>query len=292
MEIPIITNNKASKAIVHVDLDSTAHIYKAHGWDYFKDNDDLFMSGMTGLLNFLDNTEIKATLFTVASNVNDHDKVSLLKEAANKGHEIASHSLTHPNLKDLSLAEKRKEIFKSKELLEDTFNIPVKGFRAPHYSIDKSSLKLLNESGYEYDTSIFPTKEFAKQLELSIVKRIPYKPYGNNSIIEIPLPAYSPLPFPFHPSYSLLFGNWYFNMGFHRFSKTQNPFIMLFHLTDFANPLPKDVLNGISSKLYTLSHLSANFKINKCKQMVCKVKERYSFTNTKTLIGDCKKDEY
>src|SRR5262249_56491307 len=96
-----------------------------------------------GLLNSLDLFErnnIQATLFVVANSLDDPRKFELVREAVRRGHEIASHSLTHPKLRSLGYDEKRREVAESREKLERLLGVPVLGFRAHRYHTDRSCL--------------------------------------------------------------------------------------------------------------------------------------------------------
>src|SRR2546426_12427935 len=54
------------------------------------------------------------------------------------GHEIGSHSSTHPNLRHISAAQAREEISGSKKSLEDRFGIAVQHFCYPYGSWNES----------------------------------------------------------------------------------------------------------------------------------------------------------
>lgn len=272
-------------AIVHVDLDGARHIYHSHGWEYNYSTDPLFVSGFTNLLYFLDRNRMRATLFAIASDVDDGEKRELLKEAVNRGHEIASHSLTHPRLTHLSQEEKRREIGGSRERLEDRLGVTIRGFRAPSYTIDRDCLELLESYGYGYDSSVFPTATFARRLGVPSVEGGPHRPCFDRKLMELPLPAYRPAPFPFHPCYSLMFGEAYFAWGLRRVLKTGQPLVLLFHLTDFANPLPQERLRGFRSRMFTLSHLPARTKIARCERMMDLVRTHYEFSDTGSLLS-------
>jgi peptidoglycan/xylan/chitin deacetylase (PgdA/CDA1 family) len=73
---------------------------------------------------------------------------SQIKEWILAGHEIGSHTITHHNLKKLSAAEAREEIFSSKKFLEDTFGVTVKHFCYPFGGWTPSVRNLVNEAGY------------------------------------------------------------------------------------------------------------------------------------------------
>jgi polysaccharide deacetylase family protein (PEP-CTERM system associated) len=84
---------------------------------------------------------------------------ALVREIADRGHEIASHGYNHQLAYELTPEQFREDVRTAKERLEDTVGRPVLGYRAPSYSIVRSSLwalDILVEEGYAYDTSIFP----------------------------------------------------------------------------------------------------------------------------------------
>lgn len=77
----------------------------------------------------------------------------LIKKIADNGHEIASHSLTHPDMALLSDEEFIREATLSKEILEQISGKEVSGFRAPSFSINVRQIQMLSEIGYRYDSS-------------------------------------------------------------------------------------------------------------------------------------------
>jgi len=71
-----------------------------------------------------------------------------IREWLAAGQEIGSHSLTHPNLAKITLAEAREQIFSSKKKLEDWFGIPIRHFCYPHGSYTPAVRDLVGEAGY------------------------------------------------------------------------------------------------------------------------------------------------
>lgn len=272
--------------VVHVDLDGTSEIYNQHGWSYEFSDDPLFESGMRNLLDFLDSNHLRGTLFAVASHVRDPAKRELLKEAAARGHEIASHSLTHPQFDQLTREQKRVEIAESRELLERELGVTVQGFRTPNYQVDRECLELLADYQYAYDSSVFPTVGFARRLGVADLPQQPCRPLDDRSLVELPLPNYRPGPFPFSPSYSLILGAPYFRWGLRRHRKTGQPLVLLFHLNDFSTPLPADRLCGWRSKLFTISHLDERVKFARCQAMLDTVTESFQATDTTSLCEE------
>lgn len=53
-------------------------------------------------------------------------------ETLYRGHEVASHSLTHPHLRNLDLGGIAYQIIRDREMLEETLHRPVQGFAYPY----------------------------------------------------------------------------------------------------------------------------------------------------------------
>ena len=99
----------------------------------------------------------RATFFVVGWIAEKHP--DLLKEIADRGHEIGCHSYMHRKIYDIGPDKFREDTKKAKEILEDLTGGPIYGYRAPSYSITKRSLwalEILLELGFTYDSSVFP----------------------------------------------------------------------------------------------------------------------------------------
>jgi polysaccharide deacetylase family protein (PEP-CTERM system associated) len=82
---------------------------------------------------------------------------SLVKRIAAEGHEVASHGYNHEMLDTLSQEKFRADVERSKSLLEDLIGKEVIGYRAPAFSIKDWSIPILEDVGFAYDSSAFPT---------------------------------------------------------------------------------------------------------------------------------------
>lgn len=86
----------------------------------------------------------------------------MVRRIAREGHEVASHGWDHRRIPMQSPDELRMSLRDSRALLEDLSGTPVRGFRAPSFSIVPGlewALDLLIEEGYRYDSSLFPVKQ-------------------------------------------------------------------------------------------------------------------------------------
>jgi polysaccharide deacetylase family protein (PEP-CTERM system associated) len=130
-----------------------AHI-RQDQWDSFPLRVD---ANTRRILDILDEYSIKATFFMlgwVAERL-----PSLARDIHQRGHEIACHGYWHELIYKIGQEQFREDIRKSKMLLEDQTGQQIKGYRAPSYSIVRTSLwalDILVEEGFTYDSSIFP----------------------------------------------------------------------------------------------------------------------------------------
>ncbi len=108
-------------------------------------------------LEMFDELQTKATFFFVGRIVEAIP--GLIQKVAQQGHEIGCHNYAHLRVFDLGRDEFREKISAAKRRLEDVSGQKVYGFRAPDFSItDKSvwALDILKETGFVYDSSIYP----------------------------------------------------------------------------------------------------------------------------------------
>jgi polysaccharide deacetylase family protein (PEP-CTERM system associated) len=81
----------------------------------------------------------------------------LIRRIAEQGHEIACHGYGHELLYNLSPDEFRADVSRCKAILEDLTGQSVLGYRAPSFSITDWAVSILQELGFVYDSSVFPT---------------------------------------------------------------------------------------------------------------------------------------
>lgn len=111
------------------------------------------------ILERLDEFDIKGTFFILGYVAKQHPEI--VKSIAARGHEIASHGMSHKLVYNQDYDEFKKETFDSRSLLEDLCQQKVLGYRAATYSITRKSLwalDILAEAGFVYDSSIFPIR--------------------------------------------------------------------------------------------------------------------------------------
>jgi len=80
----------------------------------------------------------------------------LIRSIQDRGHEIASHGMTHVLNSNLEDGQQEYELSASKEILEKVTGEKILGYRAPSFSISKNVALKLISVGYKYDSSFFP----------------------------------------------------------------------------------------------------------------------------------------
>lgn len=107
--------------------------------------------GFDEYLKILDKYGIKSTLFVVgdlAPRIADR-----LRPHIAKGHCLALHSYSHIAPMTVSVEQFKENTHRAKERFRELFDIDVVGFRAPCFSMDRERLAVLQELGFQYDSS-------------------------------------------------------------------------------------------------------------------------------------------
>jgi polysaccharide deacetylase family protein (PEP-CTERM system associated) len=111
------------------------------------------------ILDLLDAAGATATFFTLGWIAERHP--GLVRQIADRGHEIASHGYGHELLTRMGADEFRQDLRRSRQALEDALGQPVLGYRAPTFSLVPETawaFDVLIEEGFEYDSSMFPIR--------------------------------------------------------------------------------------------------------------------------------------
>lgn len=113
------------------------------------------------LLAILDGAGVRSTFFVLGRLAEEHPDV--VRRLADEGHEIATHGYSHTLIYRQDPATFREEMRRAIGIVEDLTGRKVKGHRAPFFSITRESLwalDVLADEGIEYDSSIFPVRNY------------------------------------------------------------------------------------------------------------------------------------
>ncbi len=117
--------------------------------------------GTDRLLDLLAAAGARATFFVLGAAA--ESAPGLVREIAARGHEIATHGYGHGFVSRMGPEAFRADLERSLEVLAGLVPAPVRGFRAPYFSIRRGTgwaFEILRECGIRYDSSVFPVRNY------------------------------------------------------------------------------------------------------------------------------------
>ncbi|HZW21708.1 XrtA system polysaccharide deacetylase [Noviherbaspirillum sp.] len=143
-------------------------------------------ANMDRILALLDAENVKATFFTLGWIAERYP--ALVRRIVDNGHELASHGYGHARASDQTPEEFHQDVSRAKALLEDIGGKPVRGYRAPSFSIGLRNLwalDVLGEAGYRYSSSIYPISH--DHYGMPDAPRFAHYPRGRDGVLEVPI---------------------------------------------------------------------------------------------------------
>lgn len=136
------------------------------------------------ILQLLSDSGAKATFFTLGWLAQRYPR--MVRAVADNGHEVASHGTAHLRATEQSRQEFSDDIGRAKKLLEDIAGAPVRGYRAPSFSIGRDNLwafDCIAGAGYCYSSSVYPVQH--DHYGMPDAPRFPYR--VRDELLEIPV---------------------------------------------------------------------------------------------------------
>lgn len=203
--------------------------------DRFKQDaqNDISTIGMLGpFFEMLDKYNIKITVFVLGELVSKHTE--LIRDIAERGHEIAIHGWNHDLLFDKDTNQFLNEVERAKKALEGLTGQDVIGYRAPCFSMNNEKLEGLRSIGVQYDSSYirFSDHPLYGEINLKSFKKISDLIYKKSLFLEYELPTIDffgrRLPIS-GGGYFRLFPSFLFKLFFRIFLRKNSNFIMYIH---------------------------------------------------------------
>ena len=158
--------------------------------------------GLESLLERCDRHRVKATVFFAGRFAETYP--DLVRECLQRGHQLGTHGWAHGGLEEdedfrvASYEQQRLWIRRATDAVEKAAGVRPVVFRAPNLWISETTLRVLEEEGYHYDSSI-PARRFdmgvgrVHYLKYFWAPREPYRPsrknlnhVGESPIVEVP----------------------------------------------------------------------------------------------------------
>lgn len=216
-------------------------------------------------LDVFDAHSVSGTFFVVGRDCRVAEHRALLREIHARGHEVANHSWSHPyDLRSRTRAEKEAEIADAGDAIADAVGEHPVGFRCPSGELDGEVLEILDEHGYLYDSTVFPTpfmwifmvygKLFVRHpsyglgaIRAALSPRGPYLPSAERfyrerapaasgpDVVEIPISVWPPRGLPFYATLFRLLGPGVFDRCVRWHGDVRGTIDMLYHLIDLVD---------------------------------------------------------
>lgn len=138
------------------------------------------------IIDLFNQHNIKATFFVLGWVAERCPEI--VKSILKNGHELASHGYAHHCATDQTPEEFRQDVQRSLDILQDQAGIPIRGYRAPSYSINKDNFwafDVLQELGLQYSSSVYPIKH--DLYGIPDAPRTPFYPLPQGNLIELPV---------------------------------------------------------------------------------------------------------
>lgn len=138
------------------------------------------------VLDLFDRAGVKATFFTLGWVAERFP--GLIRKAAERGHEIASHGWDHARVFTLDAERFRADLAHARAAIEDAAGVKVTGYRAPSFSIDSRTPwahHVLAEEGYAYSSSVAPIAH--DHYGWREAPRFAFRPLVDSPLIELPV---------------------------------------------------------------------------------------------------------
>lgn len=246
------------------DIDTLHSLYKGHGLRRPAYSYAEMRIGLDNFSRVLERYGAKATLFMVGNDFLQPPNVDVIRAIAAQGHEIANHSMHHPQgFRYLTAPEMEAEIAGMEDAcLSVTGRRPI-GFRSPGWNIGDRAASILKRRGYLYDSSVHPTslmplfkflhwwntrsrsggdRTAMGQLNYMFAPRQPYRSSitsfaarGVDGIVELPVTVVPVVRLPFWATFLLASGLGAFKASLRTLVATRSPVQFQFHLSDFVD---------------------------------------------------------
>ncbi len=236
------------------------------------------------ILQLLDEKNIKGTFFILGWIAERYPDV--VKLIAKEGHEVASHGMTHQLIYKQTQEVFRKETQDSRALLQDLSQQDVIGYRAATYSITKQSLwalDILYESGFLYDSSIFPMRHDKYGIADAFPDpHIITTPMGNQ-LIEFPISTvktkFATLPVA-GGGYFRIFPYLYTKWGLGTLNSKNKPFVFYLHPWEVDPGQP--VIEGTSA----FSRFRHYTNLKRCHSRLNTLLDDFKFSTMESVLKD------
>lgn len=130
------------------------------------------------LLNILKEKGVKATFFMLGQNVIKNE--SLVKRVADEGHEVASHSYSHPQLTGVDVQRVKDEVQKTDKAIYHAIGKLPTDFRPPYGAVNKDVATIIGKPIIQWSVD---SQDWQSHNAEAIIKRIDETAYNDTIVL-------------------------------------------------------------------------------------------------------------
>lgn len=162
-------------ATISIDVDPVDLHLVGYGWTGLPPDPLAYTVALPRLAAAFARHGVRATFFCVGRDAAAN--AAALRALAGAGHEIASHTWSHPlGFASLPADRQRAELADSRQALAGASGFDVVGFRSPNFDMDDGVVPRLAEAGFRYDASAYPTLLLVPaRMVLALKSRDPFR---------------------------------------------------------------------------------------------------------------------
>jgi polysaccharide deacetylase family protein (PEP-CTERM system associated) len=138
------------------------------------------------VLEMFAQADVRATFFTLGWVAKRHP--ALMRRIVEQGHELASHGFDHARVFTMDEAGFARDLETSRKAIEDAAGGPIRGYRAPSFSIDHRTpwaYEALARQGFTYSSSVAPIAH--DHYGWRAAPRFAFRPLAGSNFLEIPV---------------------------------------------------------------------------------------------------------
>lgn len=198
--------------------------------------DHLTFDYIDDFIEMINELDIPVTFFVVGKTIERFpEKIDKLNKEIDC--EFHLHSYQHDTSKSYDF---RTEIRDGKNAFKAYFGYEPDGYRAPQGNIDPEEFAILEEEGFVFDASIFPS--YRPGVYSNLDKPLaPYHPADTEKLLEVPIAVTPRTRIPIAQSYLKLLGRPY--LSYLKYAPLPDPLVFNTHLQDFYQTASHDLLN-------------------------------------------------
>lgn len=175
-------------AVLSMDIEDWYHL------EYFNhtacDHSQSLLDGIDVYRDFLARYGIHSSFFVLGELIDPLQ--NLLCELVMDGHELGVHGWEHTLPMKMTLDEFSGSLRRAKKTLENIIGMPVQGYRAPCFNLNRERLDQVRAAGFEYDSSriLFSEHPLYGALDMDGFLELSPNIYRNNTFFEFQVSSY------------------------------------------------------------------------------------------------------